>query len=159
GRTPIIVMDRFHEIDLVISVSRELGIRPHIGVRAKLTTKGAGRWVESGGDRSKFGLTADEVVEAVERLRAEGMLDCLELLHFHIGSQITAIRAIKEAVQEASRFYVGLVEMGAGLKYIDVGGGLGVDYDGSQTNFASSMNYTNQEYARDVVAAVSDACE
>jgi len=159
GRTPIIVMDRFHELDLVINVSRELGIRPHIGVRAKLTTKGAGRWVESSGDRSKFGLTADEIVDAVEKLRGAGMLDCLELLHFHIGSQITSIRAIKDAVQEATRFYVGLVEMGAGLRYLDVGGGLGVDYDGSQTNFASSMNYTNQEYARDIVAAVIDGCD
>ena len=159
GRTPIIVMDRFHELDLVINVSRELGIRPHIGVRAKLTTRGAGRWVESSGDRSKFGLTADEIVEAVEKLRSADMLDCLELLHFHIGSQITSIRAIKDAVQEATRFYVGLVEMGAGLRYLDVGGGLGVDYDGSQTNFASSMNYTNQEYARDIVAAVIDGCD
>ncbi len=159
GRTPIIVMDRFHELDLVLRVSQELGIRPHIGIRAKLNAKGAGRWVESGGDRSKFGLTADEIVDAVETLRAADMLDCLELLHFHVGSQITAIRAIKDAVQEATRFYVGLVEMGAGLRYLDVGGGLGVDYDGSQTNFPSSMNYTNQEYARDVVATIMDACD
>jgi arginine decarboxylase len=159
GRTPIIVMDRFHELDLVIRVSQELGIRPHIGIRAKLSAKGAGRWVESGGDRSKFGLTADEIVDAVEKLRSADMLDCLELLHFHVGSQITAIRAIKDAVQEATRIYVGLVELGASLKYIDIGGGLGVDYDGSQTNFPSSMNYTNAEYARDVVATIMDACD
>jgi arginine decarboxylase len=159
GRTPIIVMDRFHELDLVIRVSQELGIRPHIGIRAKLSAKGAGRWVESGGDRSKFGLTADEIVEAVEKLRGADMLDCLELLHFHIGSQITAIRAIKDAVQEATRIYVGLVELGTKLRYLDIGGGLGVDYDGSQTNFSSSMNYTNQEYARDVVATIMDACD
>jgi arginine decarboxylase len=112
GRTPIVVIDRFHEIDLVIKTSRELGIKPHLGVRARLTTKGAGKWVESTGDRSKFGLSALEIVDAVERLRAEDMLDCLELLHFHIGSQITAIRALKDAVKEASRVFVGLHEMG-----------------------------------------------
>ena len=158
GRTPIIVLDRFHELDLALEVADELGIRPHLGVRAKLSARGAGRWVESGGDRSKFGLTADELIVTVERLREKGMLDCLELVHFHVGSQVTSIRAIREAVQEATRFYVGLVEMGAGLRYLDVGGGLGVDYDGSQTNFASSMNYTNTEYARDIISTVVEAC-
>lgn len=159
GRTPIIVLDRFHELELALEVAQELDIRPHLGVRAKLSARGAGRWVDSGGDRSKFGLTADELLLAVDRLQSVGMLDCLELLHFHVGSQITSIRAIREAVQEASRFYVGLVQSGAGLRYLDVGGGLGVDYDGSQTNFQSSMNYTNDEYARDVVATVAEACE
>ncbi|HXQ20937.1 MAG TPA: biosynthetic arginine decarboxylase [Candidatus Acidoferrales bacterium] len=159
GRTPIIVVDRFHEVDLIIKVSRELGIRPHIGVRARLTTKGAGKWIESTGDRSKFGLTAVEMVEAVDLLQAEGMLDCLELLHFHIGSQITAIRAHKDALREASRILVGLYQMGAHVRFVDVGGGLGVDYDGSQTNFHSSMNYTVQEYANDVVAAIQEACD
>ena len=159
GRTPIIVVDRFHEVELIIRVSQELGIRPHIGMRARLSTKGAGKWVESTGDRSKFGLTAVEIVEAVDRLRADGMLDCLELLHFHIGSQITAIRAHKDALREASRIFVGLHEMGATLRYIDVGGGLGVDYDGSSTNFHSSMNYSVQEYANDVVAFVQEACD
>jgi len=159
GRTPIIVVDRFHEVELIVRTSQELGIRPHIGVRARLSTKGAGKWIESTGDRSKFGLTAVEIVEAVDRLRAEGMLDCLELLHFHIGSQITAIRAHKDALGEASRIFVGLHEMGAKPRYIDVGGGLGVDYDGSQTNFHSSMNYSVQEYANDVVASVQEACD
>lgn len=158
GRHPIIVLDRFHELELALEVAQELDIRPHLGVRAKLAARGAGRWVESGGDRSKFGLTADEILAATERLEEAGMLDCLELLHFHIGSQITNIRAIRDAVQEASRFYVGLVEMGCKLKFIDVGGGLGVDYDGSQTNFSSSMNYTESEYARDIVATLSEAC-
>jgi arginine decarboxylase len=159
GRTPIIVVDRFRELDLIVRTSRELQIRPHIGVRARLTTKGAGKWVESTGDRSKFGLTAVEIVEAVDLLRAEGMLDCLELLHFHIGSQITAIRAHKDALREASRVFVGLHQMGAQPRFVDVGGGLGVDYDGSQTNFHSSMNYSVQEYANDVVAAVQEACD
>jgi arginine decarboxylase len=159
GRTPIVVIDRFHEIDLVIKTSRELGIKPHLGVRARLTTKGAGKWIESTGDRSKFGLSALEIVDAVERLRAEDMLDCLELLHFHIGSQITAIRALKDAVKEASRVFVGLHEMGARPTLIDVGGGLGVDYDGSKTNFHSSKNYSTQEYANDVVAHIQEACD
>ncbi len=159
GRTPIIVVDRFHELELILRVARELGIKPHIGVRARLTTKGAGKWVESTGDRSKFGLTAVEIVDAVDLLNAEGMLDCLELLHFHIGSQITAIRAHKDAFREASRIFVGLHMMGAKPRFVDVGGGLGVDYDGSQTNFHSSMNYSVQEYANDVVASIQEACD
>jgi len=159
GRTPIIVVDRFHEVELIIRTSQELGIRPHIGVRARLSTKGAGKWIESTGDRSKFGLTAVEMVDAVDLLRTEGMLDCLELLHFHIGSQITAIRAHKDALREASRIFVGLHEMGASPRYVDVGGGLGVDYDGSSTNFHSSMNYSVQEYANDVVASIQEACD
>ncbi len=159
GRYPIIVVDRFREVDLIVKVAKDLDIRPHIGMRAKLTTKGAGKWVESTGDRSKFGLTTMEIVDAVERLRAEDMLDCLELLHFHIGSQITAIRAHKDALREATRVFVGLHELGARPKFIDVGGGLGVDYDGSQTNFHSSMNYSVQEYANDVVASIQEACD
>ncbi|MHC4165175.1 MAG: biosynthetic arginine decarboxylase [Planctomycetota bacterium] len=159
GRMPLIVIDRFHEIDLVVKTSREIGIQPHLGVRARLTTKGAGKWVESTGDRSKFGLSALEIVDAVERLRSEDMLGCLELVHFHIGSQITAIRAHKDALAEASRIYVGLHEMGATPRILDVGGGLGVDYDGSKTNFHSSKNYSTQEYANDVIAFVQEACD
>ena len=158
GRHPVIVLDRPTEIEGLIKVSHELGIRPHIGVRARLTTRGSGKWIESTGDRSKFGLSAAEMVAAVERLRSEDMLDCLEMLHFHIGSQITAISSHKEALREASRILVGLFELGATLKCLDVGGGLGVDYDGSQTNFHSSMNYSTQEYANDVVAAIAEAC-
>ncbi len=159
GRYPVIVVDRFREVDLIIKVAQDLGIRPHIGVRAKLSTKGAGKWIDSTGDRSKFGLTAMEIVDAVERLQEAKMLDCLELLHFHIGSQITAIRAHKDALREASRVFVGLHQLGATPNLIDVGGGLGVDYDGSQTNFHSSRNYTIQEYANDVVASVQEACD
>jgi len=159
GRTPILVIDRYPELDLVIRVSRDLGIRPHIGVRARLTTRSVGKWADSSGERSKFGLSAAEMVEAVDRLKAEKMLDCLELMHFHIGSQITAIRAHKDALREACRIFVGLHAMGARPSLLDVGGGLGVDYDGSQTNFHSSMNYTVQEYANDVVSAIQEACD
>jgi arginine decarboxylase len=159
GRTPVIVIDRFHEIELVVKVASELGIKPHIGIRAKLQSKGAGKWIDSTGDKSKFGLTASEIVEAVEQLRASDMLECLELLHFHIGSQITAIRAHKDALREATRIFVGLHELGAKPRILDVGGGLGVDYDGSQTNFHSSKNYTVQEYANDVVASIQEACD
>jgi arginine decarboxylase len=158
GRSVIVIMDRLGELDTILRASQDLGIRPVIGVRARLTTKGAGKWVESTGDRSKFGLTTAEMVHAVERLRGEGMLDCLQLLHFHIGSQITAIRAIKDALREASRIFVELHALGANMRYLDCGGGLGVDYDGSQTNFHSSVNYTLQEYAADIVSQVADAC-
>ena len=157
GRHPVVVIDRVHEIDLVIKTSRELGIRPHLGIRARLTSKGAGKWVESTGDRSKFGLSALEIVNAVEHLRSEDMLDCLELLHFHIGSQITAIRAHKDAIAEASRIFVGLHELGATPNRTDVGGGLGVDYEGSSTNFHSSRNYATQEYANDLVSFIQEA--
>ncbi|MCZ6464626.1 MAG: biosynthetic arginine decarboxylase [Proteobacteria bacterium] len=159
GRTPIIVIDRYRELDLLIKLASQLQIRPHIGIRVRLTARGAGKWVESSGDRSKFGLSPVEIMGAVERLRAEDMLDCLELMHFHIGSQISAIHAHKEALREASRIYVGLHKLGTALRYIDVGGGLGVDYDGSKTNFHSSMNYIMQEYANDVVYAVQEACD
>ncbi|MFP6660282.1 MAG: biosynthetic arginine decarboxylase [Myxococcota bacterium] len=159
GRHPILVIDRFRELDRVIQAARELGIRPHIGVRARLMARGAGKWVASTGDRAKFGLSPQEILAAVERLRGEGMLDCLELLHIHIGSQITSIRAHKEALREVSRVYVGLRDLGAPLGRLDVGGGLGVDYDGSQTNFHSSTDYSMQEYANDVVAAITEACD
>ena len=159
GLHTIIVLDRFEELETVIEVSQRLGLRPHLGVRAKLASRGAGKWQESGGEKSKFGLTAGEILEVVERLQEVGMLDCLELLHFHIGSQVTAIRAIKDALKEATRFYTELHDLGAGLKFLDVGGGLAVDYDGSQSNFHSSANYSLQEYANDVVFSVQQACD
>jgi arginine decarboxylase len=158
GRKVIIVVDRVAEVETIVHASRDLGINPIIGVRARLSTRGAGKWVESTGDRSKFGLTTGELVDTVEKLRGVGMLDCLQLLHFHIGSQITAIRAIKDALREASRIFVELHGLGANMRYLDCGGGLGVDYDGSQTNFHSSVNYTLQEYAADIVSQVAEAC-
>jgi arginine decarboxylase len=159
GRTPVLVIDRFPELELAMRCAREMGLRPHLGIRARLTTKGTGKWAESTGERSKFGLSAAEIVEAVDWLRAEKMLDCLELVHFHIGSQISAIRAHKDALREACRIFVGLHAMGARPTLFDVGGGLGVDYDGSQTNFHSSMNYSMQEYANDVVSSIQEACD
>ncbi|MCZ6681817.1 MAG: biosynthetic arginine decarboxylase, partial [Planctomycetota bacterium] len=159
GKTLILVVEEYRELELILARSIAMGVRPKIGIRMKLTTRGAGRWQESGGARSKFGLTFTELLRAVELLRTEGMLDCLELAHFHLGSQISNIRSIKEALAEGSRIYVELTKLGAGLKYLDVGGGMAVDYDGSSTNFASSANYTLQEYASDVVAAISEVCD
>jgi arginine decarboxylase len=159
GRQVIITVDRRGELETILTAARELDIRPAIGMRARLTTKGAGKWVESTGDRSKFGLTTAEIVATVEVLRAEGMLDCLQLLHFHIGSQITNIRAVKDALREASRIFVELHALGASMRFLDCGGGLGVDYDGSQTNFHSSVNYTLEEYAADIVSQVREACD
>ncbi|MCU0241536.1 MAG: biosynthetic arginine decarboxylase, partial [Vicinamibacteria bacterium] len=158
GRRVVIILDRLAELETILACARDLDIRPVLGLRARLSTRGAGKWVESTGDRSKFGLTSSEIVATVDRLRNDGMLDCLQLLHFHIGSQITAIRAIKDALREASRIFVELYGLGATMRYIDCGGGLGVDYDGSQTNFHSSMNYTLQEYAADIVSQIAEVC-
>ncbi|TAJ19053.1 MAG: biosynthetic arginine decarboxylase, partial [Planctomycetota bacterium] len=158
GATVVIVIEKFSEIHTVLSAADELNIRPIIGVRTKLSGVGSGRWKESGGDRSKFGLTTRNIVQIVELLREKGKLDCLQLLHFHLGSQITHIRALKNALREGTRTLIGLREMGAPVEYFDVGGGLGVDYDGSSTNFESSMNYSLQEYANDVVFHIAEAC-
>ncbi len=159
GRHIIPVVERFSELHMVLEYAEKLGVRPRIGMRIKLATRGSGRWQASGGFRSKFGLTASELLKGLELLASKGMEDCLQLLHFHQGSQITNIRHIKGALNEASRIYAELAKRGAGLKYLDVGGGLGVDYDGSQTNFESSVNYTLQEYANDVVYHVQNACD
>jgi len=159
GRHIIPVVERFSELHMVLEYAEKMGVRPRIGMRIKLATRGSGRWQASGGFRSKFGLTASELLKGLELLASKGMEDCLQLLHFHQGSQITNIRHIKAALNEASRIYTELLKRGAGLKYLDVGGGLGVDYDGSQTNFESSVNYTLQEYANDVVYHVQNACD
>jgi len=157
-KTVIVVLERVEEVDVVLRASEKLGIRPLLGVRAKLTTKGVGRWAESAGDRAKFGLSTAEMVELVDRLAERNMLDSLLLLHFHIGSQISSIIPIKNAMQEASNIYVELAKMGAKMGYLDIGGGLAIDYDGSKTDFHASKNYTVQEYAYDVVSHIQAAC-
>ncbi|MGB5632981.1 MAG: biosynthetic arginine decarboxylase [Waterburya sp.] len=159
GQKSIIVIEQPQELDLLLAISQELDIEPSLGMRAKLDTKGSGRWENSTGDRAKFGLTVGEMLETVRKLETVGKLDCLQLLHFHIGSQISAIRVIKNAIREASQIYVQLVKLGANMCYLDVGGGLAVDYDGSKTNFPASKNYNMQNYANDIVAQVKDACD
>ncbi|MFZ5472037.1 MAG: biosynthetic arginine decarboxylase [Myxococcota bacterium] len=159
GRKVVMVVEKPSELPLIAEVARRTGVNPRIGIRVRLSSRGAGKWEASGGDRSKFGLSSSELVDAIAFMREAGLLDCFELLHFHLGSQISNIRNVKNALREAGRFYVEVRRMGAPLKYLDVGGGLGVDYDGSQTNFASSMNYTTQEYANDVVFQIMEACD
>src|SRR5712691_7025382 len=159
GRQIIPVVEKYTELDLILKHSARVGVRPVIGLRIKLARRGSGRWKSSGGYRSKFGLTVTETLRALEQLKALGMEDCLHLLHFHLGSQITNIRQIKGAVIEAARAYVEMRRAGAGLNYLDVGGGLGIDYDGSQTDFESSVNYTLQEYANDVVYHIQSVCD
>jgi arginine decarboxylase len=159
GRQIIPVVEKYTELHLILKYSQRVGVRPRIGIRVKLASRGSGRWKSSGGYRSKFGLSATEAVRALQELKDLGMADCLNLLHFHLGSQITNIRQIKAAVNESVRVYVDLARAGAGLKYLDVGGGLGIDYDGSQTDFESSVNYTLQEYANDVIYHVQNVCD
>jgi arginine decarboxylase len=159
GKQIIPVVEKFTELESIVRHAQDLNVQPLIGVRVKLASRGAGRWRSSAGYRSKFGLTVTEVLEAIEFLKQRGMADCLQLVHFHLGSQITNIRKVKEALTEASRVYAELVRVGAGLKYLDVGGGLGIDYDGSQTDFESSVNYTLQEYANDVVFRIKSVCD
>ena len=159
GRQIIPVVEKYTELDLILKHSAKVGVRPVIGLRIKLASRGSGRWKSSGGYRSKFGLTITEALKALEQLKAVGMEDCLQLMHFHLGSQITNIRQIKGAVIEAARAYVEMRRLGAGLKYLDVGGGLGIDYDGSQTDFESSVNYTLQEYANDIVYHIQSVCD
>jgi len=159
GKQIIPVVEKFSELESIVKNATELNVRPAIGVRVKLASRGAGRWRSSAGYRSKFGLTLTEVLEAVEYLKQRDMADCLELMHFHMGSQITNIRKVKEALTEAARIFCELYRIGGGLKYLDVGGGLGIDYDGSQTDFESSVNYTLQEYANDVVFRIKSVCD
>jgi arginine decarboxylase len=159
GRTVIPVVEKYTELQLILRLAEKVGVRPQIGMRVKLATRGGGRWQGSGGYRSKFGLTVAEVLRGLEELKLLGMQDCFKLLHFHLGSQIPNIRIVKGALNEAARIYTELVKAGAGLEYLDVGGGLGVDYDGSQTNFESSVNYTLEEYANDVVYHIQTVCD
>ncbi len=158
GRTIIPVVENFSELELILKHARAYDVRPRIGVRVKLASEGAGRWRESSGEKSKFGLFVSEILDLFRVLKEQGMEDCLQLVHCHPGSQLQDIRRVKDAVNELAHVYAELKLMGAGLRYIDVGGGLGVDYDGSRTNYASSMNYTLVEYASDVVYRIASVC-
>jgi arginine decarboxylase len=159
GRRIIPVVEKYTELGLILEYAKKVGVRPQIGMRVKLAARGGGRWQSSGGYRSKFGLTVAEVRKGLAELKSQGMEDCFKLLHFHLGSQIPNIRIVKGALNEGARVYAELVKEGAGLEYLDVGGGLGVDYDGSQTNFESSVNYTLEEYANDVVFHIQSVCD
>ena len=158
GRTIIPVVENFGELQLILKHARAYDVRPRIGVRVKLASEGAGRWRESSGEKSKFGLFVTEILELFRVLKEHGMEDCLQLVHCHPGSQLQDIRRVKDAVNELAHVYAELKLMGAGLRYIDVGGGLGVDYDGSRTNYPSSINYTMAEYASDVVYRIANVC-
>ena len=159
GKKIFIVVEKMNELHLVVKLSRRIGVRPNIGIRIKLASSGSGKWEESGGYHSKFGLNSSELLEALDYIKEEKMEDCMKLIHFHLGSQITNIRHIKSGLREVSQFYVQIRKMGMGLEFVDVGGGLGVDYDGTRSSNASSVNYSIQEYANDVVYAMYEACE
>jgi len=159
GRRVVVVVEKYTELLLLVKVAKELDIDPIIGVRSKMTVKGRGKWESSGGERAKFGLTITEIINAARYLEEQGMAHCLKLLHFHIGSQLTDIRAVKEAVTEGARIYADLHKMGFELDYVDVGGGLGIDYDGSNSTNESSRNYSMQEYVADVVYGMKEMCD
>jgi arginine decarboxylase len=159
GKKVIMILEKVSELDRILDVAKKRGVKPLIGLRAKLYARGSGKWAKSGGEAAKFGLTTTEILKAVEVLKARRMLDSLVMVHFHIGSQITDIRKIKDAIKESGRVYAKLARSGVEIQYLNLGGGLGVDYDGSKTAFDSSMNYTVQEYANDVVYTVKTICE
>ncbi|MCW5552458.1 MAG: biosynthetic arginine decarboxylase [Verrucomicrobiae bacterium] len=158
GKKVIMVVEKLEELRQIISVSKQFGVEPLIGIRARLLAKGAGRWAGSGGENAKFGLSTAELLAAAELLKAENLAHCFKLVHFHIGSQVPDILTVKKAVQEAARFYAKLQKMGFSIEYLDVGGGLGVDYDGSRSAFDSSTNYSLQEYTNDIVYYIADVC-
>ena len=158
GRKAIIVVEKPSELDTVIKVANRMKVKPLIGIRAKLAARGRGKWESSGGDRSKFGLFPSEILDAIDKLKHNGLLDSLQLLHFHLGSQITSIQSVKEALRESTRLFLEMARLGVNIRYFDVGGGLAVDYDGSMTNFSSSANYTLREYASDVISAIAEVC-
>lgn len=159
GRKMVVVVEKYSELLLLVKIAKELGVDPIIGVRSKMTVKGRGKWEGSGGDRAKFGLTISEIIQSARFLESQGMGHCLKLLHFHIGSQLTDIRAVKEAITEGARIYADLHKMGFSLEYVDVGGGLGIDYDGSKSTNDSSRNYTMGEYVADVVYGMKELCD
>ena len=158
GHTVIIVIEQVSELDVLEQVAAQMGIDPTIGVRIKLSSEGSGRWAQSGGEKSKFGLTSAQLMQVIDRLKSAGRSHWLQLIHFHLGSQITDIRFIKRGLQEVSRFYVELRRLGLGIRWVDVGGGLGVDYDGSQSTAQASMNYSMTEYANDIVYTLAETC-
>src|SRR5688572_33011749 len=158
GHQVFIVLEQLSEVDVLLQVADELGVTPTAGVRIKLHSEGSGRWAKSGGEKSKFGLSTAQLVKLVDRLRDEGRLEILKLIHFHLGSQITDIRYIKSGLQEIARYYAELRELGVGVTHVDVGGGLGVDYDGSGSTSQASVNYSLQEYANDVIYTLAEAC-
>ncbi|MBL8988196.1 MAG: biosynthetic arginine decarboxylase [Gemmatimonadetes bacterium] len=158
GHTVFIVLEQPSELDFVLKISEEMGVEPTIGIRIKLATEGSGRWAKSGGEKSKFGLSAPQVLRLLERLDSLGKRSTLRLLHFHLGSQITDIRYVKAALEEIGRYYVEVRELGFDLTHVDVGGGLGVDYEGSRTTRPASMNYTPREYANDIIYGLGTIC-
>lgn len=159
GRRIYLVVEKLNELRLIADVAKRLKIMPNVGIRIKLSSSGSGKWEESGGDQSKFGLNSSELLEAIDFLNKHKMQECLKLIHFHIGSQVTKIRRIKNALREATQFYVQLSKLGFDIEFVDIGGGLGVDYDGTRNaSSESSMNYSIQEYANDSVSALVDAC-
>jgi arginine decarboxylase len=158
GHRVFVVLEKLSEVDILLRVAEEMKVTPTAGVRVKLASTGSGKWAESGGERSKFGLNSAQLVEVLDRLKAAGRLDILKLVHFHLGSQITDIRNVKVAMSEVSRFYVELRQMGVEVEYVDVGGGLGVDYDGSRSTAYASVNYSIQEYANDIIYSLAEAC-
>lgn len=160
GRRIFLVVEKLNELKIIARIAKRLQITPNVGIRIKLSSSGSGKWEESGGDQSKFGLNSSELLEAVDFLERNKMMESLKLIHFHIGSQITKIRRIKNALREAVQFYVQLTRMGFNINFVDIGGGLGVDYDGTRSSSSeSSMNYSIQEYANDAVSALVDVCE
>ena len=158
GKKVILIVEKLEELRHIITLSKQVNVEPLIGIRARLLAKGAGRWAESGGENAKFGLTTSELLTATALLKAEGLGHCFKLLHFHIGSQVPDILTVKKAMQEAARFYAKLHKMGFQIQFMDVGGGLGVDYDGSRSAFDSSVNYSLQEYTNDIVYYIADVC-
>lgn len=160
GKRIFLVVEKMNELKLIAKMAKELNVQPNIGIRIKLASSGSGKWEESGGDASKFGLTSSELLEALDFLDSKGMKDCLKLIHFHIGSQVTKIRRIKTALREASQFYVQLHSMGFKVEFVDIGGGLGVDYDGTRSsNSEGSVNYSIQEYVNDSISTLVDVSD
>src|SRR5687768_14825350 len=158
GHQVFVVLEQLSEIDVMLQVAQELDVTPTVGIRIKLASRGFGRWKESGGEKSKFGLNSADLMTAIEKFRAAEKVDWIKLIHFHLGSQITDIRFIKNGLQEITRFYVELRQLGLDITHLDVGGGLGVDYDGTNSESDSSVNYSLQEYANDIVYTVAEAC-